>query len=469
VTGHEQDGRWRGFWSAVRESLGGSDQDFTTGSLNRAVVLLAVPMVLEMAGESVFAVVDAFYVARLGASALAAVGLTESVLELIYAIAVGLSMSTTAMVARRIGEKDEDGAARAAVQAIIVGIVMSVVFGVAGLIWAPDLLRLMGADEQTIAEGAMYTRILYGGMIVIMLLFLNSAIYRGVGDAARAMKAVWLANAINLVLDPLLIFGIGPFPELGLTGAAIATTIGRGIGVAYQFYGMSGGRRLDIRREHLRVDVVVIRRLLRVSSGGIGQMLVGTSSYVVLIRILAMYGSAVLAGYVIAIRLAIFVLLPAWGVANAAATLVGQNLGAGKPDRAERAVWVTGFWNMVFMGVISFLFVVFPEQICRIFTDDAEILEWAVMSLRVISYGYVFFAWGMVMLQAFNGAGDTGTPTRVNIVCFWLFEIPLAWIAAITLGYGPIAVFWSVAIAHVLSAIIGMWLFRRGKWKLAEV
>jgi len=417
----------------------------------------------------VFAVVDAFFVARLGANALAAVGLTESVLELIYAVAVGLAMATTAMVARRIGEKDEDGAARAAVQAIIIGIALSAVLGLAGVIWAPDLLRLMGADEEIIAEGATYTRILYGGMVVIMLLFLNNAIYRGVGDAAKAMRAVWFANAINIVLDPLLIFGIGPFPELGLTGAAIATTIGRGIGVAYQLKGMSGGKRLDIRREHLRVDVDVIRKLFKVSAGGIGQMLIGTSSYVALIRILAMFGPYVLAGYVIAIRLAIFVLLPAWGVANAAATLVGQNLGADKPDRAERAVWVTGYWNMVFMGIVTLLFVVFPEQICLIFTDDPKILDVAVKALRVISYGYVFYAWGMVMLQAFNGAGDTATPTKVNIVCFWLFEIPLAWIGAVTFGLGPGAVFWSITIAHVLSAIIGMWLFRGGKWKEAKV
>jgi putative MATE family efflux protein len=458
-----------GVWASVKESLRGTEQDFTTGSLNRAVLLLSVPMVLEMAGESVFAIVDAFFVARLGASALAAVGLTESVLEIIYAVAVGLSMSTTAMVARRIGEKNQEGAARAAVQAIIVGIVISILFGAAGLIWAPDLLRLMGADDQVVAVGATYTRIMYGGMIVIMLLFLNNAIYRGAGDAAMAMRSVWLANAINVVLDPMLIFGVGPFPELGLTGAAVATTIGRGIGVTYQLRGMSRGPRLQVRRSHVRLDVEVIRRLIRISVGGVGQMLVGTASYVGLIRILATFGSVVLAGYVIAIRIVIFIILPAWGVANAAATLVGQNLGARRPERAERAVWVTGAWNMAFMAVVTVIFVAFAGAIVAPFSADAETTAVGTRSLRIISYGYVFYAWGMVMLQAFNGAGDTATPTKINFFVFWVFQIPLAWILSRSLDMGPSGVFWAIAIAYSLSAIVGVFLFRGGKWKEKEV
>lgn len=458
-----------GSWASVKESLRGTEQDFTSGSLNRAVVLLSVPMVLEMAGESVFAIVDAFFVARLGALALAAVGLTESVLELIYAVAVGLSMSTTAMVARRIGEKDKEGAARAAVQAIIVGIVISIILGAAGFIWAPDLLRLMGADEQVVAVGTAYTRIMYGGMIVIMLLFLNNAIYRGAGDAAMAMRSVWIANGINIVLDPMLIFGVGPFPELGLTGAAVATTIGRGIGVIYQLRGMSRGPRLRVTRSHVRLDLDVIRRLIRISVGGIGQMLVATASYVVLIRILATFGSVVLAGYVIAIRIVLFILLPAWGVANAAATLVGQNLGARKPDRAEHAVWVTGAWNMAFMAVVTVIFVAFAGVIVAPFSADAETTSVGTRALRIISYGYVLYAWGMVMLQAFNGAGDTATPTKINFFVFWLFQIPLAWVLARTLGMGPDGVFWAIAIAYSLSAIVGIFLFRGGKWKEKEV
>ena len=458
-----------GLWASVRESLRGSEQDFTEGSLNRAVALLAVPMVIEMMGESVFAVADAFFVARLGAEALTAVGLTESVLEIIYAIAIGLSMSTTAMVARRIGEKDERAAARAAVQAIIVGIAVSVVLGAAGVIWAPDLLRLMGASPETVEIGTTYTRVMYGTMAVIVLIFLNNAIYRGAGDAAMAMRSVWLANGINIVLDPLLIFGIGPFPELGLTGAAVATTIGRGTGVAYQFWGLGRGRRLRVRASDLRVDPAVIRRLVRISAGGVGQLLVSQASYIGLIRILATFGSAVLAGYVVAIRVVIFIIMPAWGLSNAAATLVGQNLGARKPARAERAVYLTGAWNMAFMAVVTVVFVWFAPQIILPFISEAESHASGTSALRIISYGYVFYAWGMVMLQAFNGAGDTATPTKLNFFVFWLFQLPLAWLLAHTLGLGPVGVYWAIAIAYSVSAVIGIFLFRRGSWKQTKV
>ncbi len=459
----------KGAWASIREALGGSEQDFTEGSLNRAVGLLAVPMVLEMAGESLFAVVDAFFVARLGAEALAAVGLTESVLEIIYAIAVGLSLATTAVVARRFGEKDRRAAARTAVQAIYIAIAMSIVFGTAGAIWAPDILRLMGADEATVAAGTSYTRLLYASMVSIMLLWINNAIYRGAGDAAMAMRSIWLANGINVVLDPLLILGIGPFPELGLLGAAVATTIGRSTGVAYQLWSLSRGKRLQVRREDLAIDFVLMRRILRVSAGGIGQMFIATASYIGLIRILATFGSIVLAGYVIAIRVVIFIILPAWGVANAAATLVGQNLGAKKPDRAEKAVWVTGVWNMAFMSLITVVFVLFAEGIVGVFTQDPQTLAVGTSALRIISYGYVFYAWGMVMLQAFNGAGDTATPTWVNFVAFWLIQIPLAWVLATRTDLGHHGVYWAIAIAYSLSAVFGMILFRRGKWKEKEV
>lgn len=458
-----------GFWASVRESLRGSDQDFTKGSLNRAVFLLAVPMVLEMAGESVFAVVDAFFVARLGAEALAAVGLTETVLTLVYSTAVGLAMATTAMVARRYGEGDRRAAARAGVQAIYVGIAVSVALGIPGVVWAPEILRIMGATPETAAIGTPYARIMFGSMVVILLLFLNNAIYRGAGDAAMAMRSVWLANAINIVLDPVLILGLGPFPELGLTGAAVATATGRGVGALYQIRGLSRGRRLRIRREDLGVDVDAIGRLLRISAGGVGQLLVSHASYIGLVRILAIFGSVVLAGYVLAIRIVLFVLLPAWGVSNAAATLVGQSLGAAKPDRAERAVWVTGMWNMAFMAVVTVVFLALGAQILAPFAPDPGTREVGTRALRIIGYGFVFYGWGMVFLQAFNGAGDTGTPTRINFIVFWLFQLPAAWLLARTLGLGPDGVFWAATVAYSCEAVLGAWLFRRGRWREKQV
>lgn len=460
----------QGFWATVRESLTGSEQDYTSGSLNRAVLMLSVPMVLEMAGEAIFAVTDAFFVARLGHEALSAVGLTESLLELVYAIAIGLSMATTAMIARRIGEKNPKEAAKAAVQAIAIGLAVALVLGTVGAVFAPDLLRLMGADEATASMGASYTRIIYGTMFVVVLLFLNNAIYRGAGDASTAMRALWIANGINVVLDPCLIFGLGPFPELGLMGAAIATTIGRGVGVIYQLWGLSRPGRIQINLEDLGIDFQVVRRLLRVSAGGIGQMLIATASYIGLIRILASFGSVVLGGYVVAIRIVIFVILPAWGVGNAAATLVGQNLGAKRPDRAEKAVWITGFWNMAFMAVVTVVFLLLSRPIVEVFTaGPGPMATVGSEALRIISYGYIFYAWGMVMMQAFNGAGDTATPTWINFFCFWLFQIPLAWILAKPLGMGPSGVFWAIGLSYSLSAVVGMVLFKRGKWKTKEV
>jgi putative MATE family efflux protein len=458
-----------GFWASVGEALRGTEQDFTEGSLNRAVALLAVPMVLETVGESIFAVADAFFVARLGADALAAVGLTESMLELIYAVAIGLSMATTATVARRFGEKNKRGAARAGVQAIVIGATTAAVFGAAGAIYAPELLGLMGASESTVAMGAGYTRVMYGGMVTILLLFLVNAIYRGAGDAATAMRALWLANMINLVLDPCLIFGLGPFPEMGLVGAAVATNIGRGTGVVYQLWRLTRGKRLRVTRDDIHLDFSVIARLLRLSMGGVGQMLIATASYIGLIRILATFGSLVLAGYVVSIRIVIFIILPAWGLSNAAATLVGQNLGANKPDRAERAVWLTGTWNMVFMAIVTIVFVTFAPEIVHLFTNEPTISRYGVQSLRIISYGYVLYAWGMVMMQAFNGAGDTVTPTWINFFCFWMFQIPLAWVLAMVVGIGPQGVFWAIALSYSLSAVVGLVLFRRGRWKKKQV
>jgi putative MATE family efflux protein len=457
-----------GFWASVKESIRGTEQDFTEGSLNRAVGLLAVPMVIEMLGESLFAISDAFWVARLGSDALATVGLTESMLEIVYAVAVGLAMATTAMVARRIGEKNERGAARAAVQAIVIGIAVALVTGAAGAIWAPELLSLMGASPETVAAGASYTRILYASMVTILLLFLNNAIYRGAGDATTAMRALWLANSINVALDPCLIYGFGPFPELGLTGAAVGTVIGRSTGVLYQLWGLRRGKRISIGRADLRIDFAVIWSLAKLSAGGVGQLLVATASYLGLVRILASFGSPVLAGYVVAIRVVIFILLPAWGLSNAAATLVGQNLGAGKPDRAERAVWITGVWNMAFMVAVTIALVLYAGPTVRLFTTDPQSAPVGIDALRIISYGYVFYAWGMVMMQAFNGAGDTATPTKINFFCFWLFQIPLAYFLSKS-SLGPVGVFWAIAIAYSLSAVVGVVLFRRGKWKEKKV
>ncbi len=455
-----------GFWPSVWEALRGSQRDFTSGSIPRAVLLLAVPMMLELVGESVFAVVDAFFVSRLGAAPLAAVGLTESLMALVYSVAIGLSMATTALVARRWGEGRRADAGRAAAQAIVLGVGVSLAMGLAGALAAPRLLALMGAAPEVIATGTSYTRLMAGGMVTVLLLFLINAAFRGAGDASIAMRSLWLANAVNLVLDPCLIFGLGPFPELGLTGAAVATNLGRGAGVVFQLWMLlRRGGRLETRAADFRPDVPVIRNLLRVSWGGIGQYLVATASWIGLIRILAVFGSNMLAGYVIAVRVIVFALLPAWGLSNAAATLVGQNLGAGHPERAERSVWITGWYNMAFLGGVTIVFLSMARHIVGIFTTDPALVPNAVNCLRIISYGYVCYAWEMVMVQAFNGAGDTWTPTRINFGCFWLFQIPVAWLLARTLGLGPNGVYWAVALSYSLAAMVAIVLFKRGGWK----
>src|SRR5947209_9296936 len=396
------------FWNSIREALRGSHQDFTVGNLNRAIILLAIPMVLEMVLESLFAVVDVFWVGRLGADAVATVGLTESLLSLVFAVGLGLSLSTTAMVARRIGEKDPNAAAVAGVQAIALGLAVSALVGIPCLVFAPELLRLMGASPQIVQVGSGYARIALGGSGAILLLFLNNAIFRGAGDAAMAMRLLWVSNIINLVLDPCLIFGLGPFPKLGVTGAALATFTGRSIGVAYQFYRLlRGSERIRILREQIHLNFSVLFRLLRVSLTGILQFAIAHTSWIGLVRIVSVFGSAALAGYTIAIRILIFVLMPSWGLSNAAATLVGQNLGAKQPERAEKSVWRTGLYNMLFLGIIGVLLVFFADTVVRLFTHDPVVLPLASSALRIFSYGNIGYAYAMVMLQAFNGAGDT--------------------------------------------------------------
>ncbi len=457
-------------WASLFEAVRGSHQDYTTGSLNRAILLLAVPMVLEMALESLFAVVDIFWVGRLGANATATVGLTESMLTLVFSVAMGLSLSTTAMVARRIGEKDPEGAAVAGVQAIALGLMVSVAVGVPCFFFAPNLLRLMGASPQIVATGSGYTRICLGGSFAVVLLFLNNAIFRGAGDAAIAMRLLWVSNIINLVLDPCLIFGWGPFPRLGVTGAALATFTGRSIGVAYQFYRlMRGTERLRILRSQVRLHWGVLLRLIRVSLTGILQFAIAHTSWIGLIRIVSLFGAAALAGYTIAIRIVIFIILPSWGLSNAAATLVGQNLGAGHPERAEKAVWRTGLYNMIFLGSVGIVFIFFPEPIVRLFTHDPVVLPLGAACLRIISYGNLGYAYFMVMMQAFNGAGDTITPTIVNFFGFWLFEIPLAYVLAITLNMRSNGVFFSIAIAESSMAVASAILFKQGKWRKQKI
>src|SRR5437660_6939583 len=435
-------------WSSVREALRGSHQDYTTGNLNRAILLLAVPMVLEMVLESLFAVVDVFFVGRLGADAVATVGLTESLLTLIFAVAIGLSMSTTAMVARRIGEKDSEGASVAGIQAIILGLSVSLLVGIPSFIFAPRLLQIMGASPDIVAIGSGYARIALGGCGAVMMLFLNNAIFRGAGDAAIAMRLLWISNIINLILDPCLIFELGPFPRLGVTAAALATFSGRSSGVLYQFYRLARGtERLPSLARHLRVNLTVLWRLIRVSITGSLQFAIAHTSWIGLVRIVSTFGAAALSGYTIAIRIVVFVILPSWGLSNAAATLVGQKLGAGKPDRAETSVWRTGFYNMLFLGGVGVFFILFAEPIVRLFTHDPAVVPLGTSCLRILSYGNVGYAYGMVMLQAFNGAGDTVTPTIVNLFGFWLLEIPLAWWLALRAGFASNGVFFSLVIA----------------------
>jgi putative MATE family efflux protein len=459
-----------GFWATLREAIRGSHQDYTEVPVGRAVVLLAVPMVLEMLMESVFAVADVFFVGRLGADAVATVGITESLMTVIYAIAIGLSIGATATVARRMGEKDPDAAARSAVQSIALGLLMAIAIGGTGAAFAPDLLGLMGSSDGVVRTGAGFTRVMLGGSGGVLLLFLINAVFRGAGDAAIAMRVLWFANAINILLGPCLIFGLGPFPEMGVTGAGVATTIGRWSGVMYQVFHLTRGRgRITIRREHLRPNADLMASILRLSGVGMFQNFIGTASWMGLVRILTGFGSAAVAGNTIGIRIIMFALLPSFGVSNAAATLVGQNLGAGKPERAEAAAWTAGRYNTMCLVVVGLTFLLFAPQLIGLFSSDPEVVPYGIQCLRIVAAGFVFYGYGMVLSMSFNGAGDTRTPTLINLGCLWCFEIPLAWVLAHPLGFGPKGVFIAVAVAFSVLALVSAAIFRQGWWKTRRV
>ena len=458
------------YFSLLLDALRGKEQDFTKGSIDRAIFLLAIPMIVEMGMESLFAIIDAFFVSTQGKYAIATVGLTELLLTLVYTIAMGISIAATALVARRTGEKNHDAAAHAGIQTIYLGIGISVVFSIVGFYYAEELLYLMGADPEVIAVGHTYTRILFAGNIVIVLLFLINGVFRGVGNAAIAMRSLTIANIFNIVLCPCLILGWGPFPELGVTGAAVATTIGRGIGVLYQvFHLVKGNPLLPVMRKHLAVSWGIIISILKTSVGGTLQFFIGSCSWIFLGRIIAEFHSEAVSGHTIAIRILIFALLPAWGMANAAATLVGQNLGAEQPERAEKSVWRAGFLNFCFLGIISVIFFTLAPQIIGLFSKDPAIIRYGTQSLQWMAAGYVFYGYGMVVMQAFNGAGDTMTPTLINLFGFWFFQIPLAYILAIVLEWGPVGVFIAIPIAETALAIAGMIFFRKGRWKKVKI
>jgi putative MATE family efflux protein len=459
-----------GLWATLRQAVLGTPQDYTQGSIGRAIFLLAVPMVLEMLMESLFGIVNAFWVSRLGQDALATVGLTESMLTVVFAICIGLGMGTTATVARRVGEKKLEAAGEAAAQSIILGVIVSIVIGAVGFAFAPNLLRAMGASASVVATGAGYPRIIYGSNVVIMLLFLNNAIFRGSGDASLAMRALWLGNLINLVLDPCFIFGLGFFPQLGVKGSAVATTIGRGTAVLFQLWVMTRGTtRVPVRLKQFRPNYELMGRIVRISTGGMLQFLIGTASWIAVVRIVSAFGSAAVAGYTVAVRIILVALLPPWGMANAAATLVGQNLGAGKPERAEKSVWKAGLVNMIFLAGVTLFFFFFAQRLVGFFTTDPAILPYGVDCLRFISYGYVFYAWGMVVSQSFNGAGDTYTPTLLNLFCFWLFQIPAAYLLGRHTALGVRGVFLALTLAQSLLAVLSVAVFRVGRWKTKKV
>ena len=432
--------------------------------------MLSIPMILEMLMESIFAVVDIFYVSKISVNAVATIGLTESVITLVYAVAIGLSMAATAIVARRIGEKDKEGASQAAVQVILLGVVVSIIISAIGILFPKEILELMGGEPDLIAEGYGYTQVLLGGNVTIMLLFLINAVFRGAGDASIAMWTLIVSNGLNIILDPMFIFGFGPIPAYGVEGTAIATTIGRGSAVIFQllvlFYGWS---KIKVKFKDIVLRVAVMLNLIKLSLGGIGQFLIGTSSWVFLMRIMSEFGSEVLAGYTIAIRVMMFTFMPAWGMSNAAATLVGQNLGANQPERAEQSVWKTSKYCAIFMGIVSIAYLVFAPQIISWFTQEPEVIKNGSLCLRVIAAGYIFYAYGMVVINSFNGAGDTMTPTIINFICFWLFQLPFAYLMAISFDFGPTGVFLAIVLAEVLISIIAIIWFRKGNWKLKIV
>ncbi len=454
-----------------KQAIRGDEQNFTEGSINKAIFMLSVPMILEMAMESLFAVVDIFYVSRLNDSnAVAVVGLTESVLTIVYSIAIGLSMGATAMVARRVGEKNTKGAAEAALQSIYVGFAIAFVIGALGFFYYKDVLIAMGASSEIIATGSGYTRWMFVGNFSVMLLFLINAVFRGAGNAAVAMRSLWFANILNIIIDPMFIFGFGFIPEFGVEGAAIATNIGRTCGVIYQVvYLIRGKGILKIHQAPLNINWNIIGRLLKVSAGGTGQFLIASASWIFLVKIMASFGSAALAGYTIAIRVIMFTILPSWGMSNASATLVGQNLGADQPERAETSVWKTGFYNMIFLAVIMLIFLFFSGAILSVFTEDKDVVYYGMRCLQIVALGYIFYGYGMVIAQSFNGAGDTRTPTILNLFAFWFFQIPLAYLLAIQWGMGPLGVFAAIPISESALTIAGIIIFKKGKWKSVKI
>ena len=450
------------FVKAVREK----DIDYTKGSINQALILLSIPMILEMLMESLFAIVDVFLVARISNNAVATVGITEGILMLVESVALGVAMAATAMISRRIGEKNIDAASKVAGQAIILTAIISVVTGTLAFIYAEDILLLMGGDKSLIEEGKSYTRIMLSFNFILMFLFVFNGIFRASGSPAYAMRTLIYANLLNIILDPILIFGLGPISGMGVTGAAVATCIGRGFGIAYQLYILfSAGFILKLSWRHFRIHWDTISRLFRLTLGGAGQFLISTASWIFLIRILASFGSVVLAGYTIGIRIIIFSILPSWGLANATATLVGQNLGAGQPERAETTVWKAGFYNVFFLLSLTLIFVLFGEPICSIFSTDPEVIKEASLCLMVICLGNVFFSYQMIVTQAFNGAGDTTTPTILSFIFMWLVQIPLSYTLAVSLNMGSLGVYIAIGISSLLIALAAIFLYRRGKWK----
>jgi len=458
------------FRKDIWESISGTEMDFTAGKIGRAIFLLSVPMVLEMVMESIFAIADIYFVSKLGSEAVATVGITESLITIVYSVGSGLAMATTALVARRTGEKRPEEASKVAFQAILTGILISILIAVPGFLWSSDLMRLMGGSPEMVEELSEYTRIMLGFNGIIIVLFIINAVLRSSGDAAMSLRVLVIANLLNIILDPILIFGLGPIPAMGIKGAAIATVVGRGTGILFQFFLLfRGKRRIRLSLSDIRFYPSTIWQIIRLSLGGMGQSLIATSSWVGMVRIIASFGSNVVAGYTIAIRIIIFGLLPSWGISNAASTLVGQNLGANQPERAEKSVWITAKLNMVILTLFGLLFAIFPRTFIEMFIHDPEVILPGIQALRIISIGFIFYGLGMVMIQSFNGAGDTVTPTKVYFVCFWLIEIPLAWILSKPVGMGQTGVFISIVIAESIMTVVALILFQRGKWKLKKV
>lgn len=456
----------KSLWQELKNAIRGSDADYTEIKIGKAIFLLAVPMILELIMESTFAVVDIYFVGTLGASAVATVGLTETYLFLLYSIAMGLATGVTAIVARRIGEKEKEKASISAIQAIFIALVASIPFMIAGIFFAKELLVLMGGDKWTIDHGYKYTQWMLGGNVVIILLFVINAIFRGAGDAAIAMRVLWVGNGINMILDPVLIYGLGPFPELGIEGAAIATNIGRGVGVIMQLWFLfKGVKHIRVLKSQFQLQWETIKKIIKTSLGGIGQMIVAMTSWIFIMRIISDFGSQAVAGATIAIRIMMFTMMPSWGMSNAVATLVGQNLGAKQPDRAERSVWITGIWNMSFLILVSVVYFFFSENLVGIFTDEPGVIEVGGMWLKIVSYSYFVYAWWMVSVQAFNGAGDTMTPTKINLVFFWLIQIPLSYFLAKIVGMDISGVFWAIFASETAVGLFTLWLFKKGTWK----